>query len=236
MRPTKPNPNSEVLTRTFRTTLNAEDLQHKVTEAVATLPSLNSCFVAEAPRGMIRVCGLDLVGDLLLRTRTRGSSRRVDIFFRRVDRPVFSAIVESLGSDLKPTSPDAGSRPSKLAEHVQSDRDMDGLGKVIFTESAMDSALLCEFAETRKLIDFSVSLRMRGRQIKEGLLEESPEEAAPDPAHRDHVVLHRGRKVALSHRVTLLGRTSDLNLTAHCAWLPRERAFLVGWFSESLSE
>jgi hypothetical protein len=236
MKSTKPNPNSEILVRTFASSYNNQDLQAKVVQAIETNPALNNCFTSEESAGYLRISGLDLRGDILLRSRSKGKSRKVDVFFRRGDRAIFNALTESLSKGLSLIETDRTCRSSRLAEYIQGDSDIMGLGKIIFTDAAIDSAMLCNFSETDKLIEFSISLRSMSRNISEGVLGEREENLpAHEPAARDYVSIYLGRKVRLTHRITLMSRRSDLNLTVHFTWLPKEKAFLVGWFSESIN-
>lgn len=236
MRSNKHNTSSEILIRTFASTCTNEELEIMVAGAIETLPALNTCFMVESAAGFIRIYGLELRGEILLRTRSKGRTRKVDIFFRRGDRAIFNVLTESLSSYLKPVDSDETPRPSMLADYILRDNHIRGFGKLIFTDEAIDAAMLCTFSESEKLIEFSVNLRSLSNSLSEGVLGESgadfPEST---PAKHDHVALYRGRKVRLSHRVTLLGRHSDLNLTVHFTWLPKESAFLVGWFSESIN-
>lgn len=232
----KPNQsNAEMLIRSFPALHCRKGLRQQVDEALLSTQGLNDCYIVDPSADLPTLGGMSLRGDVRLTMTGKRKSQRVHFFFRRGDRAIFDILAERLGYIGKPIM-DTKVRVPSLVDMMGQDPDLGIIGKVIVSDAAIDAAMDCTFAETERIIEFSVGIHSLAGKIARGMVADHDDhlgstESGIDPGPV-RVVLHRGRKVRLDQRAILLGRRNDAHLIVHFTWLPRERAILIGWFSE----
>lgn len=191
-------------------------------------------FVDPAP-GLIRIGGLRLRGDILIRPERPGEERRLLIACRHGDRATLAALVEAMGGAW--TRSDRGPAPEEglaLLDFLQSDSVVACAQRVEFAERALEDAFGCRFAALDDLRRKVAELNGRALS-EEGLLQliKCDDSGFGDwfdcPA--PSLVLHRGEKVLLYLREKLRERRGP-TLTLHLALRPGRRACVVGALTE----
>jgi hypothetical protein len=232
----KPNPsNGEMLIRSFNALHCAKGLREQVAKTLETNPALNECFLADPESELPVLGGFNLRGDIRMSLSGKGRSQKMTFFFRRGDRQVYEALCQDLGYTGKPIVDGKVGLP-RLAEMMSRNPELAMIGKVIVSDAAIDAAMQCTFSETDQIIEFSVGIHSLSGKIARDLVCEEDRQLGSEDSGIDpgpiRMTLHRGRKVRLDQRAILLGRRHDTHLVVHFTWLPRERAILIGWFSE----
>ena len=239
MKPTQdPQKNQMVLSRTFNSDLSAAEVYATIVRAIETLPALNECFASDMICDRFRVSGLDQIGDIQLNITKIKKRHRIQVFFRRADRERFDTLMTTLGSQINLRSKKGEDEDgNELIDFIQR---MPKFGKkecVLFANSALDCALDCTFGEIDQLIEFIFNLNELARKLST----HEPIGGNEDLHHYLHdrrnkrivTVIHNGEKIELNNEVCLLGNKYDCHLKIHFTWLPDEKQFLVGWFTES---
>lgn len=236
MKPTHdPRRGNDILRRTLDSQLSGKELRALVERALELDYNFNESFLDGENGDRFRIAGLDQTGDMVLTTHKEGRAYRTEVQFRRADREKFDALMNLLADDAKVRRKPSESEGGELLFFIRRNGPLSN--KVIYAESAVESALDCEFAELDQLLTFMINLerarvhRRSGEptgmdgEIEHYLLDRRPK--------RVMTTLHKGKRVELIHEVCLIGENEDLHLKVHFAWLPDEKVHLVGWFTES---
>ena len=239
MKPTQdPMRGSDVLRRTLDSKLSGKALRALMERALELDPAFNESYLHGEDNDRFRVGGLDQQGDMVLATYKQGRAYRTEVYFRRADRTKFDALLNLLTDDAKlRAKPSSDEEESEVLGFIRRAKRLSLAGRVIFAESAIESALDCTFAEVDQLIGFMVNLdrvaehRLNGTptgmdgEIEHFLIDRRP--------NRLVQVRHEGELIALENEVCLIGNDAECHLKVHFTWLPDKKAHLVGWFTES---
>jgi hypothetical protein len=239
MKPTQdPMRGSDVLRRTLDSKLSGKALRTLMERALQLDPSFNESFLDGEHLERFRVAGLDQQGDIVLATYKQGRAYRTEVYFRRGDRAKFDALLNLLTDDAKVRAkPSSDEEESEVLSFIRRAKRLTLGGRVIFAESAIESALDCTFGEVDQLLGFLMNLdraaehRLTGEplgmdgEIEHYLIDRRPKRLVQ--------IRHNGEVIALNNEVCLIGNDTDCHLKVHFTWLPDKKAHLIGWFTES---
>lgn len=239
MTPKKTTRNArELLIRRYETGLGQTQLKQKLEEAVESDPLLNASFVSETRQGCLRVGGFEQFGDIVIKRKAEGDQRTVSVEFRKGDLHLVERLELKFGASLRRLKPTLACdllRFETLAQFLQF-LQRAGIGKrIVISETAVDTALLCgseDYAEVAEALDFlkdSAELRKNYADQDEGKRRRLREFSIRH--RRPFIVLHEGRKLRLAFRLTVQSPFSNSRLVLHFAPLPRKR-HLLGYVHE----
>lgn len=236
MKPTQdPQRGSDILRRTLDSQLSGTELRALVERALELDHNFNDSFLDGESGDRFRIAGLDQQGDMVLTTHKEGRAYRTEVQFRRADREKFDALMNLLADDAKVRRKPSEMEGGELLFFIRRGGALSG--KVLFANSAIESALDCEFAEMGQLVSFMMNLdraaEHRRRRTPTGMDGEIEYYLVDRRPKRVMVTYHEGKRVELIHEVCLIGEEADLHLKIHFAWLPKEKVHLIGWFTES---
>jgi hypothetical protein len=229
---------NDVLRRTLDSKLSGKALRSLIERALELNPAFNESYLFGDDADRFRVCGIDQQGDMVLATYKKGRAYRTEVYFRRGDRPKFDALLILLKDDAKlRAKPSSDEEESEVLSFIRRAKHLSMKGRVIFAESAIESALDCTFGEFDQLIGFMMNLdraaehRLNGTptgmdgEIEHFLVNRRPKRLVQ--------IRHEGELFALDNEVCLIGNDAECHLKIHFTWLPDEKVHLIGWFTES---
>ena len=225
--------------RQCETLLSAERFRDRLEVLVSTEPAFNNSFVMGKYAEGLRIGGLDQHGDILIRHHALAEGKTVHLQFRLGDASLVAKIYGYFGSELKLVGPkDEGEDElfPNLGHFLDSLRMSKLKQSIIFADSAIESALDCEFDEYDEILEELVFLKlMNGFAKVHGYRGENKDRHRYLQAKRrhkhPHIVLHQGQKLRLPHRLHIRSLKFDTTLRLHFAALPRNR-FLIGYVDE----
>ena len=185
--------------------------------------------------GLVRVGGLRLRGDVLIRPECAGEEHRLLVAHRHVDQkrvePVFSAMAAVWrDSDRQPSSREG----LALLEFLQGDSVIGHLRMVEISSRAVEDAFGCRFSALRDLRMKLVELNGRAMgQVDHDLLLDDDTGLAYDPAAlaAPKVVMHAGKRQVLDSR-EYVSAPRDAVLTLHVRRVRCHGAYLIGAITE----
>lgn len=204
----------------------------EVLEACLTGVSDGELFVDPCD-GLVRVGGLRLRGDVLIRPEHPGEEHRLLVAFRQGDRarigPLFTAMAAVWrNSDRKPSEQEG----LALLNFLQGDSVIEHLRQVEVSSRAVEDAFGCRFDDLDKLRMRLVDLNGQAICPLDWIADD---DSAPayDPKSTEplRVVLHRGKKEVLFLRERLESR-GGRGLTLHLTLGLGRRAYLLGSLAE----
>lgn len=242
-------------TRHFTTALTPLQLLLAVDTALERHPGLDGlwswtenhgAWAATARHAEIRLCGLELHGEMLLelrRGRRRADRWAVTVHAREGDLPALALLAQAIGTErLAPAARPAGGEDvlfDNIAQVMQSFQDSGPAG-IVVTESAVESALACAYGDAPELIRGIKGLLDVRATIEAVALGLDRDRAASTRQIRLYlrlwpkapVCLHRGEKVHLRHQLRLPAPGGKV-LRVHFAYLAASRTHVVGWIDEA---
>lgn len=200
---------------------------------LAVRPELG-LFVDAEQYGLVRIGGIDLRGDILIRPESTGRDKRVLVACRQADADKLEAVLKAM-DPLWTRSARAPSRRDGLAllEFLQSDVVLACLDRIHVADRAVEDAFSCRFASVdtlrREIVCLHSRSLMRFRMI------ELFDENGPCMIHLENliapkVILHEGEKVSLGIRHEVHARGAVLTL--HHSYDPRTRSCVIGALTE----
>jgi hypothetical protein len=238
MKPNLPSSQSHTLSYcTYAIKMTETSLLTWIDQQIHTLPEFNNCWLTESDSGICRIQGLGLHGDILVSIESYDSANvRISLDYRQGDRRLVLALFKNLPRDTGRRLP-ATKAPKtvwwkKLAYCLQNLLGEETEEGFLITHSAIESALECnsdeysdaivkilELAEVRRCIDEPSLNDCYGKERIEQYLEKHP---------NPKVIIHRGRKVTLPHRLCLkISAITTLHI--HYAWDGRLDKHIIGW-------
>ena len=200
---------------------------------LAVRPELG-LFVEAEQLGLVRIGGLDLRGDILIRPESPGRGNRVLVACRQADADTLEEVLKAMGpmwtrSDRAP-SPREG---LALLDFLQSDAVLACLDRIHIAERAVEDAFSCRFSSVDALRREIVCLH--SRSLMRFRMLELFDENGPCMIHLENliapsVILHEGEKVSLGirHEVHVRGAV----LTLHHSYDPKTRSCVIGALTE----
>lgn len=185
--------------------------------------------------GLVRVGGLRLRGDVLIRPEHPGEEHRLLVAFRHGDRarigPLFTAMAAVWrNSDRQPSEQEG----LALLNFLQGDSVIEYLRQVEVSSRAVEDAFGCSFSALRNLRMKLVELNGRALgQAGHDLLLDDDTGLAYDPAAlaAPSVVLHGGKRQTLNFR-EYVSAPRDAVLTLHMRRGLGRGAYLIGAITE----
>lgn len=196
-------------------------------------PELGLFVDADEPR-LLRVGGIDLRGDILIRPETPGRDKRLLVACRNGDSAKLEAVLAAMNplwtrSDRAP-SPREG---LALLDFLQGDVVVACLDRIHFTDRAVEDAFSCRFTAVDTLRREIVSLH--SRSLMRLRMMDLHEENGPCMIHLENliapkVILHEGRKLYLGIQEEVHSRGRILTL--HYSYHPGKRSCVIGALTE----
>lgn len=221
-----------LLTRHLATTLDLAESARRLLDATLRDGPLCGLMVDDGAAGLLRLGGVDLQGDILVRPGL--AEGKLVAHYRRGDRKVFQSTVEALGGAWTPgrAAADGEGLAGQFLLDVLQDSPVCPRRHLQVSDRALEDAATCGFKDADQLALFLLNLDLDeiGDPFGPG---ESEAEPSLDAVRQSltgtaRVVIHRGRKVRLDRVSTLEGKTEDIDLLIHHARLPGPRRHLIG--------
>lgn len=196
-------------------------------------PELGLFVDAEEP-AILRVGGIDLRGDILIRPETPGRDKRLLVACRNGDNSRLEAVLTA----MNPLWTRSGRAPSPreglaLLDFLQSDVVVACLDRIHFAERAIEDAFSCRFRAVDTLRREIV--RLHSRALLPLRMMDLIEDGGPCMIHFENlraprVVLHGGEKVRLDIQEEVHARGQVLTL--HHSYHPPTRSCVIGALTE----
>jgi hypothetical protein len=197
-------------------------------------------FFLNATKDLIRVGGLDMYGDILIRPASEKHPRKLIVAFRQGDRAKLDALLASsseiwLGAP-RPAAPTT-TPGTALLNFLQHDLIIECVDRVRISDRALEDAFCCR--DFLGLSDLRLKLvELHGQARKPESIESilwadySPKELrAAARANTPHTILHDGMKYVLYLNESLKQRRGS-SLTLRLALCPKHRAYVIGTLIE----
>lgn len=200
---------------------------------LAVRPELG-LFVDAEQLGLVRIGGIDLRGDILIRPESPGRGKRLLVASRQGDAGALEAVIKAMEpnwtrSDRAPSPRDG----LALLDFLQSDAVVACLDRIHVAERAVEDAFSCRFSAVDTLRREIVCLH--SRSLMRFRMLELSDENGPCMIHLENllapsVILHEGVKVSLDIRHEVHARGAVLTL--HHSYDPRTRSCVIGALTE----
>ena len=200
---------------------------------LAVRPELG-LFVDAEQLGLVRLGGIDLRGDILIRPESPGRGKHVLVACRQGDSGTLEAVLRA----MEPMWTRSGRAPSPreglaLMDFLQADAVVAGLDRIRVAERAVEDAFSCRFSAVdtlrREIVRLHSRSRMRFRML-ELLHENGPCMVHVENLVAPSVILHGGEKVCLGIRHEVHARGAVLTL--HHSYDPRTLSCVIGALTE----
>lgn len=192
-------------------------------------------FVVTEP-GLVRLSGLDLHGDILIRASHPESAEALLVAHRLGDRPILDALMAATAASWAPSgrAPSA-SEGLALLNFIRHDLVLGAIERIEFADRALEDAFRCrDFAALtalrRKLADLSARAG-RPHDLVDILWDEYNCKDILAEHDTPHTILHRGEKLVLCLRQRINTRKGS-SLTIHFTLRPERRACVIGALTE----
>ena len=221
----------------FKSRLTLSALAAALEEQLKARPELG-LFINESD-SLIRIGGVDLHGDFLIRPSNQENERSLLVAYRQGDRAALEELRKSTSSIWQISScPHSAAASLGLLNLVQYEVILGPYNRIEFTERAQEDAFCCrEFKALAALRRRLAELNERAARAHDlvGIVwndckykEMLAEVATPT------VVLHKGEKVRVCLRKRINTRRGS-SLTLHFTLRPNRRVCLIGALTESLT-
>lgn len=216
------------------TQLTLPALSNALEAQLEAKPELGLFLVSEP--GLIRLSGLDLHGDILIRASHPESAEALLVAHRQGDRRVLDALMAATAASWT-----VSSRAPSTAEGLgllnlaQYDVVLGPYERIEFSDRAQEDAFCCrEFAALaamrRKLAELN-ERASRPHDLVGILWEEYNYKDILAEVDTPHTILHRGEKLVLCLRKRISTRKGS-SLTIHFTLRPERRACVIGALTE----
>ena len=193
-----------------------------------------------ATKGLIRIGGLDMYGDILIQPASEKNPRKLLVAFRQGDRAKLDVLLisspEIWASVLRPAAPTT-TPGTALLHFLQHDLIIEFVDRVQISDRALEDAFCCR--DFLGLSDLRLKLvELHGRARKPESIESivwadyNPKELrAAAQADTPHTILHRGTKIVL-YLSEPLKQSRGSSLTLRLALCPKHHAYIIGTLIE----
>ncbi len=232
-----PTTHSAIRTSAHRSPLTAPELINRVEHAIEINPALNHCFAVIRSNEKISIQHLNQAGEILIKHHTGGAFNFISFEYRSADFTFVRRLKQELNTTLQLSGP--------IKASLSEPKMFESLGKFIqfvpkfflhdfiVTESAIESARLCEFDNFEDIVP---ELEAFGK-IRDTISGKSwNPEITPEQiqnyqrVHQDkRLILYRGTKLYLSQYLKINSHHDRAELRIYFKWEPKQKRHLIGW-------
>jgi hypothetical protein len=238
MEPPTSLPPTKLLIRTYACKLSAKKVKLGLLKLVETSPAFNESWINGEFDVGSRIGGLHQYGDIIIRHRTVRAKSELTIEHRAGDDALAREIETLFEKSLTPKAPrmvKGNTRPQGMAYFFEMIRGSVLKHKVLLTDSVIEAAHDLDFDDyraARSKLEFLRKLpRLSPFDVHDDpRLKKDFQEAAVVHA-KPKVCLYQGKKLALTHKLSVPAEWDNCVLTLHFAILPGFKV-LIGWVEE----